>query len=257
MKVINLELSKDIKELRIIPISDCHLGDGMCDMKYLKSVIERAKNEKDTYLICNGDICNTAIVGSKSDTYAENLTPMQEMEMAVNLLKDVKDKILVYSSGNHEKRIYKVAGIDIAQLTAEKLGIGDRYADGMWYLFLRFGQKKDGRKAPMNYQICGIHGYGGGRKTGSKANNLVDFTNIAVADLYIFSHTHLPLSTKKSVFIPDYANGTLNKKQQYLLMTNSFLKYGGYGEQLGYMPNDNTITEAVLDGTQRKIKTIL
>jgi hypothetical protein len=40
-------------------------------------------------------------------------------------------------------------------------------------------------------------------------------------------------------------------------MTNSFLDYGGYGEKLGFAPTDNTPTEAILDGTKRKIKVIL
>ena len=40
-------------------------------------------------------------------------------------------------------------------------------------------------------------------------------------------------------------------------MTNSFLDYGGYGEKLGFTPTDNTPTEAILDGTKRKIKIIL
>ena len=43
----------------------------------------------------------------------------------------------------------------------------------------------------------------------------------------------------------------------YYLMTNSFLDYGGYGEKLGFTPTDNTPTEAVLDGTKRKIKVII
>lgn len=40
-------------------------------------------------------------------------------------------------------------------------------------------------------------------------------------------------------------------------MTNSFLEPEGYGEKLGMTPTSNTPTEAILDGTKRKIKTIL
>jgi hypothetical protein len=78
-----------------------------------------------------------------------------------------------------------------------------------------------------------------------------------IADLYIMGHTHKPLSTKSAIYLPDYGNNTLNKKQLYYLMTNSFLDYGGYGEKLGFTPTDNTPTEAILDGTKRRIKVIL
>ena len=41
-------------------------------------------------------------------------------------------------------------------------------------------------------------------------------------------------------------------------MTNSFLEYeGSYGEAMGMIPQSTGITEAVLDGHKRKIKTIL
>ena len=109
----------------------------------------------------------------------------------------------------------------------------------------------------MCYQITGYHGSGGGRKTGGKANRLEEMSQVVIADLYIMGHTHKPLCTKGAIYIPDYANNSLNKKQLYYLMTNSFLDYGGYGEKLGFIPTDNTPTEAILDGTKRKIKILM
>lgn len=256
MKIINVNLGKDIKELHIIPISDVHLGDKLTNLKLLKECLQRIKEEENTYTIINGDFCNTAIKNGKSDVY-DTLSPMQELGMMVDLLEDIKHKILVISSGNHEARILKDTSIDITKLVARELGIEDRYAEAWWYLFLRFGEKTQGRKIPMCYQITGYHGSGGGRKVGGKANRLEEMSQTVIADLYIMSHTHKPLSTKSTIFIPDYGNNTLNKKQMHFLMTNSFLEYGGYGESLGFSPTDNTPTEAVLSGEKRKIKVIL
>lgn len=257
MKVINLKLSNNIKELHIIPISDVHIGDKLSDNKLLKDTIKLIKDNDNYYTIINGDLCNTALKNSKSDVYSDELTPMEQLNRVIELLEPIKDKILVMGTGNHEDRILKDTSIDISRLVAKQLGIEDRYSDNWWYLFLRFGEKERGRKAEMCYQITGYHGSGGGRKTGGKANRLEEMSQIAVADLFIMSHTHKPLSTKGAIYIPDYANNTLNKKQMYYLMTNSFLEYGGYGEKLGFTPTDNTPTEAILDGTKRKIKIIL
>ena len=257
MKVININLGKDLKELRIIPISDVHIGDKLTNYKLLKEVLETIKNTPNVYTIINGDFCNTALKNSKSDIYSEELTPMQEINRMLELLEPIKEKILVIGTGNHESRITKETGIDVVKIVAKQLGIEDRYADSWWYLFLRFGEKQQGRKIPVSYQISGYHGSGGGRKVGSKANRLEEMSQTVIADLYIMSHTHKPLSTKGAIYLPDYGNNTLNKKQLYYLMTNSFLDYGGYGEVLGFTPTDNTPTEAVLDGTKRKIKIIL
>jgi hypothetical protein len=182
---------------------------------------------------------------------------MEQINKLIDLLEPIKDKILVIGTGNHEDRIAKDTSIDVIRLVARQLGIEDRYADNWWYLFLRFGEKEQGRKAPMCYQITGYHGSGGGRKVGGKANRLEEMSQTVIADLYIMGHTHKPLSTKGAIYIPDYGNNSLNKKQMYYLMTNSFLDYGGYGEKLGFAPTDNTPTEAILDGTKRKIKVIL
>ena len=92
---------------------------------------------------------------------------------------------------------------------------------------------------------------------GGKANSLVDMSQVVIADLYIQGHQHQQIATKSAIYIPDYANNALTKKELYYLMSNSFLDYGGYGETLGFSPTDNTPTEARLDGTKRKIKTII
>lgn len=257
MKIINVRLNENIKELHIIPISDVHLGDKQLNMKLLKDTLKRIKEEKNTYTILNGDFCNFALKNSKSDVYEDNLNPMEQLNLMLDLIEPIKDKILVISTGNHEDRIVKETNMDITGLVAKQLGIEDRYANSWWYLYLRFGKKIEGANRPMCYQITGYHGSGGGRKPGGKANRLQEMSQVVIADIYVMSHTHTPMSMKQQIWIPDYANNSLNKKEMYYLMTNSFLEPEGYGEKLGMLPVSNTITEVVLDGTKRKIKTIL
>ena len=183
---------------------------------------------------------------------------MQQVEQLVELLEPIKDKILVVSLGNHEHRIEKDTSIDVLKLVCNQLGIQDRYASAGWYIYLYFGEKNVGRKAPMVYTIFGRHGSGGGKAIGGKANNLVDMSNVAIADLYIMGHTHTPMSTKKCIFIPDYGNKTLNLREMHYLMTNSFLEYeNSYGETAGFHPASTSITEAILSGTERKIKVVI
>lgn len=257
MKIINVKLSENIKKLNIIPISDVHLGDKQLNMALLKKTLKRIQEEENTYTIINGDFCNCALKNSKSDVYEDDMSPMEQLNIMLELIEPIKDKILVISTGNHEDRITKETNIDITYLVAKQLGIQDRYSNSWWYLYLRFGQKMRGANRPMCYQIAGYHGSGGGRKPGGKANRLQEMSQVVIADVYIMSHTHTPMSMKQQIWLPDYANSSLTKKEMYYLMSNSFLEPEGYGEKLGMIPVSNSITEIELDGTKRYIKTLL
>lgn len=262
MKVIKVNLNDErddkLDEIRIIPIADAHIGDKTASLKKLKEVIKKIEEEPNTYTIINGDLCNVALKTSKSDVYSDQMSPMEQINTLIELLEPIKDKILVMSSGNHENRIIKDTSIDVLDLASRELGIHDRYSNSWWYLYLRFGEKDQGRKAPMTYVITGYHGSGGGRRSGGKINRLEEMSQVVIADLYIMSHTHKPMTTTGVIYLPDFANNTLNRKEMHYLMTNSFLEYeGSYGEAMGMIPQSTGITEAVLDGHKRKIKTIL
>lgn len=250
MKVIKRDLSQSLKEIKIIALSDWHIGDQLCNLKKIKEVLEEVKKNDNTYIILNGDLANTAIKTSVSDVYSEQLTPTEQILTICELLEPVKDKILVIHPGNHENRILKNDGVDIIYLAAKQLGIEDRFSAGWWYLYLTLGMST--KQRPVMYTITGCHGYGGGRKYGGKINNLVEMSDKVVADLYVMGHTHTPIITRNSIFVPDYQHRSLVQKDKYYLMTNSFLEYGGYGEQYGFTPGTTEHQEAILDGTKRK-----
>ena len=92
MKIININLGKDLKELRIIPISDVHIGDKLTNYKLLKEVLETIKDTPNVYTILNGDLCNTALKNSKFDVYIDELTPMEQVLRLIELLEPIKDK---------------------------------------------------------------------------------------------------------------------------------------------------------------------
>lgn len=255
MKVIRRDLGSQFKEIKLLCLSDFHIGDQLCNLKLIRQVLNDVKESLNTFVILNGDLMNNATKTSVSDVYNEELTPMEQIVRLCDLLEGIKERILVISCGNHELRTYKNDGVDIIRLVARQLGIEDRYAEGWWYLYLSFGMTN--KQRPMLYTLTGIHGYGGGRKNGGKINNLVEMSDKVIADVYIMGHTHTPIMTRNSIFIPDYQHRTLVQKDKYYLMTNSFLEYGGYGELYGYTPNTTEHQELILDGTKRKIKIIM
>ena len=255
MKVIKRDLSREFKSIKVLALSDFHIGDQLCNLKLIKEVLQEVKESDNTFIILNGDLINNATKNSVSDVYSEKLTPMEAIVKLCDLLEPIKDRILVIHPGNHENRTYKEDGIDIIRLVAKQLGIEDRFSDGWWYLYLTLGLGQKGR--PVMYTITGIHGYGGGRKNGGKINNLVEMGDKVIADVYVMGHTHTPIMTRNTIFTPDFQHRTLVKRDKYYLMTNSFLDYGGYSEMLGYTPSTTDHQEMILDGTKKLIKIVM
>ena len=255
MQVIKRELGEEFKQIKVLALSDMHIGDSLCNLKLIRSVLDEVKESDNTFIILNGDLMNNSIKNSVSTVYDEVLSPMEQITRLTDLLEPIKDRILVIHPGNHEWRSYKEDGVDIVRLVARQLGIEDRFSDGWWYLYLTLGMGNKGR--PIMYTITGVHGYGGGRKHGGKINNLVEMSDKVIADVYVMGHTHTPIMTRNSIFMPDYQHKTLVQKDKYYLMTNSFLEYGGYGEALGYTPSTNDHQEMILSGTKKLIKIIM
>ena len=255
MKVIKRDLSREFKSIKVIALSDFHIGDQLCNLKLIKEVLQEVKDSDNTFIILNGDLINNATKNSVSDVYGEQLTPMESIVKLCDLLEPIKDRILVIHPGNHENRTYKEDGIDIIRLVAKQLGIEDRFSEGWWYLYLTLGLGDKGR--PVMYTLTGVHGYGGGKKPGGKINNLVGMSDKVIADVYVMGHTHTPIMTRNTIFTPDFQHRTLVKRDKYYLMTNSFLDYGGYGEMLGYTPSTTDHQEMILDGTKKLIKIIM
>jgi len=256
MKIIKRELGEDIEKLTIIPISDVHIGDKTANLKAFKEVIERIKNEPNTYTILNGDLCNVALKNSKSDVYSDELTPMEQVLQVIDFLEPIKDKILLISNGNHEDRIAKETNIDILYLVAKQLRIEQIYSSSWWYLYLSFGSTN--KKRPALYTLTGYHGYGSGTTTGGKANKVKKMSQVVLADVYLMSHVHEPLNTKGVIFIPDYQHKSIVKKEMHYCISNSFVEYeGSYAEKMGLTPSNTGINEIELDGHKKKVRLIL
>ncbi len=255
MNVIKRDLGEQFKEIKVLALSDMHIGDALCNLKLIKEVLTEVKESENTFIILNGDLMNNGIKNSPTSVYDEIMTPTEQILKLCELLEPIKDRILVIHPGNHENRTYKDDGVDIIRIVAKQLGIEDRFSDGWWYLYLTLGMGVKGR--PVMYTITGVHGYGGGRKSGSKINNLVEMGDKVIADIYVMGHTHTPIMTRNTIFTPDYQHRSLVKKDKYYLMTNSFLDYGGYGELYGYTPSTTDHQEMILSGEKKLIKIIM
>lgn len=260
MKAIKVNLSRDLKNLEIITFADLHLGDVHCDVDLIRKDIEYVKDNRNVYCILNGDILNNSTKNSVGDVYSETLTPMDQLQRAVALFEPIKNKILAVTTGNHEARTWRNDGIDLMSLMCTQLGISERYANESGLIFLRFGAVTNGHKETngsgksrmVSYTIFVTHGSGGGRKEGAKAIRLADMSSIVDADIYIHSHTHLPMIMKESFYRTDIQNSVVAMVDKLFVNTSARLNYGGYGEALEFKPSSKDNPHIYLNGTKKQ-----
>ena len=258
IKTVNVVLPKNIKKLEVHTFADLHIGDAGCDMEAIKRHIEYVKNTENAYAILNGDLINNATKTSVSDCYAEELSPMEQIELCFNLFAPIKDKILCVTAGNHENRTYQKEGIDLSYLLARQLGIQDRFGREGVVLFLRFGQMNgDNHYRRVRYTFYITHGTGGGRKEGAKAIRLADMASIIDTDIYIHSHTHLPMIMKQSFFRIDINNSTVSNATKLFVNTSARLNYGGYGQRYEFKPSSKDNPIIYLSGVKKEFSAML
>jgi len=182
------------------------------------------------------------------------IPPMTQIQTCVDLLTPIKDRIIMINNGNHENRTYIKEGIDLTEIIAQQLGCSDKYTKCGGLLFIRFGEssrlKSKGRK--MSYMIYALHGSGGGRKEGAKANRLAEMSGIIDADIYIHSHTHLPMIMKQAFYRVSASNSSISLVDKLFVNTSATLNYGGYGQQFEFKPSSKDTPIIYLMGKYKK-----
>ena len=258
MKVIKHNLP-DFETLHILPLADPHIGDIHSDFKKLQQELDIIKNSENTYTILNGDLVDMAVRSSIGDIYGQNLTPMKALEQCVKIFGPISDKCLAVNPGNHELRVWRTDGIDVTQMLCHELGIADRYSNASSLIFVRFGAhaRSSQHHRPVMYSIYCTHGAGGGRTEGAKVKRLADLAAIVDADVFIHSHTHLPVIFKEKFYRINPGNSSVQAVDKLFVNTGSTMEYGGYGELQSYKPNSMDTPIIHLSGTERRLSATL
>lgn len=258
MKLITVNLPIEVRDIEIVPISDCHIGSKKCDYNLLKEQISYIANHENAYTIVLGDIINNSTKGSKGDVYAEELSPRESVQKAIELFKPIADKVLGICSGNHERRTSRESGDDLVEHIAFGLGqqVFDRYDYTAGLIFLSFGkatrvyQNQMRSKCRNNQAIISIyftHGDGtGGRLIGGKANGLERRGQIVDADIIIMGHTHQPLSFSQVSYRVDKNRKICVRHEQLFVNTSATLDYEEYAEQYGMRPSSKRCPKILL-----------
>ena len=204
---------------------DAHYFSAQCDVKLLKKAIGEIASNPHAAVIIGGDFFDAILPTDKRFDF--NILPKEAFENIHNLkylnsllikkgcelLKPVKDKVIVYITGNHEEKASKTYFVDIAGEVGERLGfpVYGYHA----YIFLRL-RKRNGKLRTM-LKVYAHHGWGYGRKPGSKINNLVAISEEVEADIYVSGHTHDYVVYRKLRLQPQNVSCTLKDEEKLFI----------------------------------------
>ena len=243
----------------VLPLSDMHIGDKNFDKKKLEGYLDWVKKTKNARIFLNGDVLNLATNVSVSSTFDQNMDLTKQLEMAIELFKPVKDKIIGAITGNHEARMESFCGYNplipfCAALGIPYLGysaiVAVKVVPGKW----KDPKKKDGVSQTYTFYFHHTTG-GGGHTVGGKINRVELLKKLVDnCDVYVGSHNHqLAVVPVESRHYNERGN-RIDKQRQLLVDTGSFLKWdNSYAERMQLPPAKLGAVRIRLDGTKKDL----
>lgn len=224
---IDVDIKPD-EPVILVPISDVHVGHVDHNKKLFLDTVKWIK-ENNAYTILLGDLIDGISQKDRryeNDSIADEFKPhldnlhYRQCEVFLEGIMPIKDQIIGVMSGNHEQVVKKQFGFDATSVIAQRLEKPILTDPG--YVIIRF---RDG-KATRLYNIFCSHGdWMGGRKRGSKVNNLEDKMGDFEFDMICAGHTHDRFVTTRKRIIPIVGrnnNISFDEKRITIINTGSF-----------------------------------
>lgn len=248
-------------DITIIPISDVHLGSPECMEQEFISFIKSVKNTPNVYLILGGDLIDNGTRSSiGSAVFRQTRSPSAQKKEMANILSEVKDRILCFVPGNHERRSGKDADDDPVYDIAAKLDLETLYRENIAFVKIQMGvperengTKNDSVKRPT-YVLVVTHGAGGGIYTGAAVNRNERYGYVIDGmDALIVGHTHKPFTTQPGKIKIDPFNNKVSVKPFKVICATSWLEYGGYAARGMMLPATHCLQTMTLKGDHKEI----
>jgi len=262
-KITPIELSRDFKDLELYALSDLHIGDPLCDVTAFRKFIKFIMAQENRYVVVNGDMANNAIKSSVSNIYNETCSPNEQRKWLIKELFAIKDRILCYVEGNHERRSKKDVDLSIAECVADGLGV--RYYENFAALKISFGHKielangkHNGNQKPCTYVVFVTHGSSGGSLLGSALNKGERFiSRIEGCDLLVLGHSHKKAAGKIGSLVMDPQNNQIREIEKGIIVSSHWAAFGGYAARGMMPPSARGCTWAKLSGERKRVEIVL
>ena len=247
-------------DITIVPISDVHLGSPGCMEQEFISFIKTVKETPNMYLVLGGDLIDNGTRSSVTNPFRATMPPSQQKKEMANILSEVRDRILCFVPGNHERRSGKDADDDPCYDIAAKLDLEHLYRENIAFVKVQLGTKErengtltGGYQRPT-YMLTVVHGAGGGILTGGAVNRGERFGYVIDGmDALIVGHTHKPFTTQPGKIQIDPRNNKVSIKPFKVISSTSWLEYSGYAARGMLLPTTHCLNTLTLRGDKKEI----
>jgi hypothetical protein len=237
---------KSGQTFRFIPFSDVHLGHKLSSVSnFQKEVINKYKDDKDTYFLDIGDGCDLILSQTNDPRFKASMVdssyvgidnPVDRLvDDYCDLLAPIAPRIISMVDSNHHLELMKRTGTNVTRRIAEKLwgskiandGIGARLHSYAGFLRLKFGYATPCHKtAHHGRAITWYLSHGittGGRTLGGPITSISNVARGRRADIFIFAHNH-QLSSTDSLELAMAGNCDIVSEKEIFINTGCYKK---------------------------------
>lgn len=224
-----LEFSSSSDTLTIFALGDLHLASAAFEERQFRQLVSRIQKRRNAIWFSMGDLGENIIIkdarfdqSSLRAQYRYNLhrLPQLEAEELSELLRPIKSKCCGLIEGNHENALRRKFSYDLTWELCNRFGWKHLSSEALYRLYIKWPNR--------NYNALDIflaHGYGGGRKWGSKINKLSDIAAGVRADIYLLAHVHSQGAIKEvELRLPAQGKLKLLQKERLGIIVPSFYK---------------------------------
>ena len=214
--------------IRLYPLVCLHIGAAQSDIKFIKEQIARIKADKNARWIYMGDGGECVTKLSKGDIYAQLLSPQQQHDMIVELLKPIAPKGLFGIRGNHGHRIYKESGLDFDKNLCHRIGIPYLGVHAFCNIVVN----------RSSYDLYFHHGLDSGVSMQTKVNKAEALSWFVNADAIFTAHSHVAIDLPPAVLydIDNNARKIRTKLRHQYICGSAYDSRSGYAADKGYRP---------------------
>lgn len=226
---------------------DEQLGHVTCDEDRVKKDIAWVERNSECLVFLLGDAIDSATKTSPGSIRENNLSPLRQIDQYLDLHQSIKDRIIGYVGGNHERRIDKAlddSGAAVRLIARGLSGPNHKvpYSGGILLVDVHW------RGHVWTFTL--FHGAGAAQTPGSKIQRMQ--RNMLLSDSMITLSGHLHDEAKTSRrYVKRAVDGSVRVVKQTALQCGTYLQYiGSYGEVGGMSPvgPDMIVIELFPDG---------
>lgn len=232
MKYFRYETSK--REVHLYPLVCWHRGASQSDTEFIEDIVSRIDADPLARWIYMGDGGECVTRASKGDVFTQTMSPTEQQNDVVRLLRPVLSRGLFGIAGNHGNRTYRETGLDWDETLCAKLGVPYLGISAYWHLKLGKGSEH-----PGIFSIYTHHGTDSGVALASKVSKGQAFDRTFVCDAILTAHSHVALDLPPRYFatLADRGENPIrwNATHEYIC-GSAYDSRTGYAEAKGYPP---------------------